>query len=877
MSHTIGQALLAIASRFVPGDRRAEWLEEWRGELDTLRSLQREGASGSDGVPGTVEFALGAFPHALWMRTEGWSVEFVLQSVRYSARGLRRAPGFTLVAALTLALGIGANGSIFALVNGLVLRAPGAVVEPGRLVQIGRSFEDDPKWDSFSWPAMRTIEEEARTLSAVAGYAGGAFVLGSGADSERALGHLVTGNFFEMLGVQPELGRLLQPSDDVEPGAHRVVVLGHALWTERYGADPDVVGSTILIGNEGWEVIGVAPQGFVGVENVGFRPQLFVPAVMDPYIGEDGLGATWGWSWLNLIGRLQDDVTFEQARASMEVVSARLREIDDVHEGIEVLLAEGVGLDPEARTEANRVSVILAVIVVLVLLITCTNVANLFLARASGRSAEVGIRMALGVGRGKLVTQLMTEPVLLALVAVALAFPLVTAASGLLPLVLPYSVTAPLDADHRVYAFLAGVGVLAGLLLGAAPAWSAAKRDAANALREGASTGRRAPTRLRDALVVTQIALSLGLVTGAALLGRSVANAHRATPGFDPEGVTAAYMDLYSTGRYDRESGQAFYASVLREAERLPNLRGVTLANQLPIVGGQSRSSVQPVGREDVSFEAEYNIVGPRFFETLGIPVLRGRSLGGFDDEPERVVVVNEALASLFWPGEDAVGKELAGDPAWRVVGVVGDVQSRSLRSRPNPAVYYPIAHQYMPYSMALVLSADVAGAATPEVLRTVIRDLDPALPPARVYDLQSALVDSMSETRTIGYLVSAFALLALSLAVVGLYGLVSYGASQRVREFGIRVALGARPEELTRLILARGLRISVWGVLLGGAVSYGVGVAIRSLLFGVTPSDPLTLSGAAITLTGAATLAAWLPARRASRIDPADSLRGEG
>jgi predicted permease len=865
------RTLLGLAAIFVPSAQRVEWMEEWEAELEALEDARRSGAVG---LPSRLEFVAGAFPHAMWMRTEGWTMDGVLQDLRYSARRLRTAPGFTLVAALTLALGIGANASIFSLVNGLVLRAPSDVVEPGRLVQIGRSFEDDPKWDSFSWPAMRTIAEEARTLSGVAGYSGEVFVLGSGEDSERALGHLVTGNFFDLLGVQPQLGRLLQPSDDLEPGAHRVVALSHGLWVDRYGADPDIVGKTILIGNEGWEVVGVTPPGFVGIENVGFRPQLFAPVTMHPYIGEDGLGPEWGWSWLNLVGRLEDGVSFEEARASMEIVSDRLREINPVHEGIEVLLAEGVGLDPDARSEARRVSVILAVIVAVVLLLTCTNVANLFLARASGRTAEFGVRMALGAGRGKLVTQLLTETGLLALVAVAMALPLVTLASGLLPHVLPYSLTAPLEVDRRVYAFLLVVGVLAGLLLAIAPAWSAARKDAVVTLREGASTGRRTPTRLRDALVVTQIALSLGLVSGAALLARSVANAHRAEPGFDPAGLSASYMDLYSTGRYDRESGQAFYAAVLREAEQLPNLRGVTLANQLPIVGGQSRSSVQPVGREDVSFEAEYNIVGPRYFETLGIPLLRGRGLGGFDDEPERVVVVNEALASLFWPGEDAVGKELAGDPAWRVVGVAGDVQSRSLRSRANPAVYYPIAHQYMPYSMALVLSTEVEGAATPEVHRSVIRRLDPALPPARVYDLQAALVDSMGETRTIGYLVGSFAFLALALAVIGLYGLVSYGASQRVREFGIRIALGARPRELTRLVLSRGLRISVWGVLVGGAVSYGVGVALQSLLFGVRPSDPATLSGAAVALISAAVVAAWLPARRASRVDASVSLR---
>jgi hypothetical protein len=301
-------------------------------------------------------------------------------------------------------------------------------------------------------------------------------------------------------------------------------------------------------------------------------------------------------------------------------------------------------------------------------------------------------------------------------------------------------------------------------------------------------------------------------------------------------------------------------------------VRAASIASQVPIAGGHSRATVRPVGRDDVAFEAEYTIVGPGYFGTAGIPIVRGRALGGFDDEPERVVVVNEALADMFWPGEDAVGKELAGDPGWRVVGVAGDVQMRSLRARGNPGVYYPIAHVYSP-NMALHVSSPSGRTTLPALIRRTVADLDEELA-VSVVDLEAAMTESMGETRTIGYLVGAFAVLALLLAAVGLYGLVSYGASQRVREMGIRVALGAHPDSLVRLILSRGLALALLGIGVGMAVSYGLGLALRSLLFGVAHTDALALGGAALVLMVSAGLAAWLPARRASRVDAATSLR---
>ena len=721
---TSGRRLVRIAAALVPRASRREWLEEWDSELAALDEARRSGATG---LPGDLGFALGAFPHAMWTRTEGWTVDGLIQDLRYSVRVLRLSPGFTLIAALTLALGIGANASIFSLVNGLLLRSPAGIHEPDRLVQIARSYETDPRWDNFSWPALGLIREQSTALSGVAGYSPQSFTLGIGADTERVIGQEVTGNYFDVLGVRPALGRLLQPPDDVEPGAHPVVVLSHSLWMSSYGGDASVVGRTIPIGSVPHEVVGVAPRGFAGVESIGERPDLWVPAVQHPAIHGDLPFEQWGWSWIQAVGRLEDGVTIEQARASMDVVTTRLREADSVNEEILVLLSQGVGLDPAGRAEARTLAGILGLIVGVVLLLTCTNVANLFLARAAGRRTEISVRRALGAGKIRLMQQLVAESLVLATLASLIAIPVVMSADRFLPMLFPYSLSVSVGADGRVLLFLAAVGIAAGLLFGAAPAWTAARSDVLGALREAGSTGARPRTRLRNVLVASQLGLSLGLVACAALLGQSLMNAASAHPGFDPRGLAIGVLDIQSTGRYDDEASLDLMDRVVRAVSDVPGVSHATVANSTPIVGGHSRATVRPEGREDVEFEAEFNIVGPGYFETLGIPLLGGRSLAGIHEEPERVVVINESLADLFWPNEDPIGKQLAGNPAWTVVGLAGDVQMRSLRSPAQPGIYFPAEHA----SAVMVLHARGERGRTPDAaaIRAAVEDVDPAFP----------------------------------------------------------------------------------------------------------------------------------------------------
>ncbi len=870
MKPSIARKLLHLVARVVPADRRQEWLEEWQSELDVLTEAR---TTTSPDLPTIFSFVLGAIPHALWLRTEGWSLDRVTQDVRFACRVLKRSPSFTVVAAVTLALGIGANASIFSLVNGLVLRAPAEVQQPDRLVQIARSYDPAPRWDNWSWPALQTIKATSRGFSGIAGYQGRMLAIGEGAETEQVVGELVTGDYFNVVGVRPFIGRLLQPSDDLEVGGHPVAVLSHALWSRRFGEDPSIVGTTVAIGSEPYVVVGVTPPGFAGVESVGSPPAVWIPTMMHPSDDARERFEQWGSSWIQLIGRLQDGASYDDAVSSLEIVTSRLREASPVNEGIRVLATPGVGLDPEERAEASQISVILLLIAGLVLLITCTNVASLMLARAADRRSEMGMRLALGAGRGRLTRQLLTESVILAGFATVLALPIVRVAGDLLPLVFPYTLAVSVHADARVYLVLLGSGAVASLLFGTAPAWILSRRDVVEAIREGSTTRGPGRTRLRDSIVASQIALSFALVVGATLLGRSVMNAQRADPGFAPRGVVATGIDLHSTGRYDESSGRRYWESLLRHASTAPGVDAVTLSNQVPLVGGHSRAGVSPAGRPHVLFEAEYNIVGPNYFETLGVRLRQGRSLRGFGDEAERVVVVNEALASLFWPGLDPIGQELQGQETWRVVGVVGDVQMRSLRSPPSPAVYYPLDQVYSP-RMYLQVRGQDDQPISDERLRSILAQEDGDLPASRIVHLDESLTESMGETRTIGFLLATFAGLALTLAMVGLYGLVSYSASQRVREIGIRIALGAAPRSLARLMLARGVTIAAVGIVVGIGVSFGLSTVLRGLLFGIGHSDAAAYASSSLLMLTVATIAAWLPARRASRADATTSLR---
>jgi predicted permease len=891
--------VLRVIAFLVPRDSRAEWLEEWQAELAALDAAERRSTNGegdaagvmspSDsmseddagstrGLPGRLAFVAGAVPHALWIRREEWTVNGLLQDVRYAVRVLARSPGFTIVAALTLALGIGANATVFSLVNGLVLRAPSGVVEPDRMVQIARSYEEAPRWDNWSWPAMLEIRRSgAPVFEDVFGHQGRRFIIGEGVEAEPVIGELVTGNYFGTLGVRAALGRVIEPSDHVTPGAHPVAVLGWDLWRRRFGGDPGVIGTTVSLSGSPYQIIGVAPRGFTGIETFRSAPQLFIPAVMHPGAGGMMPFDQWGWSWFELAGRLRDGVSVERAQSAMGVVSARLRAASSDNEDILVLLERGLGLDPQERAESRRISFLLVGIAGLVLLLTCANVANLFIVRSTARAGEMGVRMALGAAGSRIARQLTTESVVLALLAAVIAAPLVIAAAGLLPALLPWSISTSLAPDIRVFAGLVVLGTLAGLIFGAGPAVMVARRNLFGTLREGGSTGGTTRTRGRDLLVVGQIAVSLGLIAAAALLGHSVLNASAADPGFEPRGLLVAQVDPGLTGRYDRESAADLHYRLRDAAAAMPGVDAVALASQAPFYGPFARSSRVPLEQRDnpdASFETEAYFVDGNWFTVMDIPIVRGRALRDAALEPEPVVVVSESLARMFWPGEDPIGRMIVGSgEARRVVGVAGDITNRSLRGAPRPIFYEPLSGAYdLSVIVHLRTTGDPRNLARP--FRELVAEMDPGMPVTGTADLHTAMAESLGETKSVGILVATFAVLALVLSTVGLYGLVAWGVSRRFREMGIRMALGADPGGIIRMVMARGLGLAFAGLLIGTGLALALGSVLEGVLYSVPATSPLALVSASLLMLAAAALAAWLPARRAGRVDAASCLR---
>lgn len=873
--------IVRIAAALVPRGDRATWRAEWMAELDALEMArsaaeERERCEGEARIrlPSRLSFALGAVPHAMWTRWEGWMMDGLIQDVRYAIRSLRRAKGFTAIASVTLALGIGANAAIFALVNGVLLTSPPGVDEPGDVVFVARSYDSAPRWDNWSYPAYRAIAESP-VFEGVSAYFYRPALVGEGRASSSVLAGFVSGSFFGMLGVGPAAGRVLMPSDDGPSGSASIVVLGHDYWVDAFGADPAVVGTVIRVGDAPYEIVGVAEAGFHGTDLIGSAPELYIPMQMASIFADFPVTEEWGTSFMNVAARLAPGESIESARAAMEVTTTRMRAAEPNNGDIRALVDGGFGLRPADRVEARTLSLVLSGIAGLVLLLTCANVANLFVARATTRIGEMGVRLALGAGRSRLARQLVTESAVLGALAAVVAVPVLIVLSGVIPNFLPVSLTTPPALVPRVFLILVALGVGSGILFGAAPAIGIARRDLRGALGEGGASGSVARTRLRDTLAVAQMAVSLALIASAGLLGASVLNATRADPGFEPEGVLVALLDFGSTGRYEGDEASEMARRVAEAAAQLPGVDATTVSNVAPFFGGITRRGYAPgIEWDENNFvEADSYDVTPDYFSTMGIDVLQGRvhqpreRMGG-----ESVVLINRTLAERFFPGRDPVGETLVTDRLYRIIGVVGDVQARSLQQQPTPAVYspFPVA------ARRAVIHMRVRGeaAAAIEPFRDLVASLDPGLPIAAFGDMQQRMERSLGSTQSLGLLTAIFAGLALGLSSIGLYGLVAFGVAQRRREFGIRKALGSPSEALVRLVLRRSVGLAAVGVVLGVALAVPLASSIRGALFGVEPFSPGVLVAAASVLVGTAFAASWVPARRAARTDAVVSLR---
>jgi macrolide transport system ATP-binding/permease protein len=809
------------------------------------------------------------------------------QDLRYAARMLRKSPGFTAIAVLSLALGIGANAAIFSLVNAVLLR-PLPVREPERLVSVYPTTRDGAQ--AFSYPSYVDFRDRNEVFEGLFVTRFAPMSLGREGANERVWGYMVSGNYFDVLGVRAAHGRALTPEDDRAPLAHPVAVLSHGSWRRRFGGDASVVGKEIRINGRPFRVVGVMPEGFSGTE-IAYTPELWVPMMMQEWIEP-------GNAWLGrrqtqnifATGRLKDGVTHAQAEASLNALARRLgEEFPETNEGQTVTLTPPGLIHPLLRGPAVGFTWVLMGVVALVLLVACANMANLLLARGAERRREVAVRLALGASRARLVRQLLTESVLLSALGGAcgllLAFWMIDLAVGLKPPI-DFPLALDLTVDWRVFSFALAVSLLTGVVFGIIPALQATKPDLVPALKDATAQAGGRRSRLRGALVVAQIALSLVLLVAAGLVLRALRHVQTTSPGFDPENRLMMSVDLGLQG-YDEARGREFYRQLAERVRALPGVRSVALTDNAPLSINYNSTDVhvegQPPARGANVPTAMNSTVSPDYFETMGVPLVSGRAFGEGDREgAPRVLVVNETFARRFFPGADpsaeALGKRVgfsANGPRWEIVGVARDGKYFSIGEAPRPFVYLPLLQDYASRATLVVRAS-----ANPEALigpvREEARRLDPHLPVFEVKTLNEHMRLSLFPARVAAALLGGFGLLALLLAAVGVYGVMSYAVARRAREFGIRLALGAQARDVLRLALRGGLLMTLAGVLVGFAAALAVTRLLAGVLYGVSATDPLTFAAVALLLTGVALLACYVPARRATKVDPMVALRYE-
>jgi putative ABC transport system permease protein len=820
-------------------------------------------------------------------------IETLLRDLRFALRSVRQRPGFAVVTVITLGLGIGANTAIFSVVNGVLLRAL-PYVRPDRLTMIWGHWQLKERAE-LSESEFWDMREQVRSFQRIAAFAPGSANLTGVGTAERVMTGYMTADALPLLGVAPALGRTFTVDEDL-PGRPAVVLLSDGLWRRRFGADRKIIGRQVLLDDAPTTVIGVMPEGFqLPLNFVGIPMDAWAPLALDPAADRSERG----FHYLLTIGRLRDGVTLEQADREVSGLMTRMKE---TYQGKYAPEFNGsVTAVPEQVTGAVRPTLLVLLgAVALLLLIACANVAGLLLARSEGRAREIALRTALGAARGRLIRQLLTESALLAVVGGVLGLVLAAWGSHLLILAAPPSIPRleSVSVDGRVLAFTAAVSLLAGLLFGVAPAIHSVGMNVNRSLAEGGrgGTGGRPRQRLRRGLVVGQIALALMLVSASGLLVQSFRRLRQVDPGFDPEHVLTARVDLGPVRYQGNRDIWGFYRELVRRVAALPGVQSAAIARALPMTGrldigdwsfvreGHYSIPITPADRS----HADWQVVTPDYFRTMRIPVRAGRA---FDERDvigaPGVIIVNQALASEVWPQGDAIGKRvlLGGgsiDSVWRtVVGMVGDVRHRGLDAAARPEIYLPEA-QYPAGTgtaarslyLAIRTVGDPSALANP--LRSTLRGLDPDVPLAEVQTLEQALGSWAAERRLTMLVVSCFAMLALTLGAIGIYGVMTYFVSQRTREIGIRIALGALPREIVRLVLSQGVWLAAIGILAGLAGALVTTRLLGSMLFQVHPNDPPTHLVTALALALVALVATLLPALRATRVDPIESMRSE-
>jgi putative ABC transport system permease protein len=819
-------------------------------------------------------------------------MDVVRHDLRYALRSLRQRPGFTALIVLTLALGIGATSAIFSVVSGVLLR-PLPYDRPDDVMVIHTRLEGNPRGE-LSLPEYWDLREQAKSFTPIAAFSDGSLTLTGSGTPERLQAGFVTADVLPLLGVSPARGRGFAAEEDL-PGRPAVVLLSDGLWRRRFGADPEIVGRTLMLDDAPTTVLGVMPPGFqLPSHYAGPGMELWTLLQLDPAVDRSERG----WHWLRAMGRLRPGMEAEGARREMAALMAAMLQRYPNEYDVDF----GGSASPAAEELVGDIRPVILVLmgaVGLLLLIACANVASLFLARAEARQREIAVRAALGARAGRIVRQLLTESAVLATAGGAVG--LLLAMWGIRALVAAAPSTLPrleaIEMDGWVLAFTAAITLSTGMLFGLAPALQAARPDLSIALTEGGRSGSVGigRQRFRRGLVVSQIALALVLVAAAGLLIQSFARMRGVDPGFVPEGLLTARIEL-SPVRYEtNQQIRAFYERLIRRLETIPGVRSAAAVKALPMqqleLGDWSfvregRHSLPPKPSEwSLGY---WQSMSPEYFETMRIPVLQGRGFEATDRiGAPGVAVINRTLARQVWPDGDALGQRIlmgggAADSIWRtIVGVVGDVRHRGLDAEPRPEIYLP--HAQFPAgtgtalrTLRLVLRAEQDPAGLTGSVRAALAELDPDVPLADVQTMEEALGAWAAERRLTMMLVGGFALLALILGAVGVYGVMAHLVVQRTREIGIRIALGAVPREILRLVVSQGAWLAGLGIGVGLIGALAATRLLAGLLFGIGPADPATFVATAASLAIVAALASLVPALRAIRTDPVDALRSE-
>ena len=834
-------------------------------------------------------------------------METLIQDLRYGFRVLRASHGFAAVAMLSLALGIGTNTSIFSVVNAALLR-PLPVTDPGNLVFVFSGTRTSP-WGVSSYPDYVDYRDKNEAFSDLLTYSPITTSARIEDQTELVSGSIVSGNFFDALGVHTAIGRTFLPDEDITPGANPVAVISHSLWQRRFAGDSQVAGQQVSLNGHAFTIIGVAPAGFNGPE-VLENNDIYIPAMMQALVrpprgGFSGemnadLLSRRGARWMKMIGRLKPDVSIEQAQTEISTLASQLEQAypDENRDRIATLFPVSK-VDPQAYTQLVSVAGLLLAVVGMVLLIACANVANLLLARASARRKEIAVRLAMGASRARLVRQLLTESVVLSLAGGTGGLLLALWTVDLLKSATPpsgmFSFTLDYKLDSRVLAFTFALSLATGVIFGLTPALQASRSDLVPALKGEASVvgqGRRR-FKLRNLLIVAQVALSLVLLIGAGLFLRSLNNAQSIDPGFDAAKILDADLNI-NLLRYTKPQGQQFYRQVIERVEALPGVESAALARVVPMSGGGRTSSLLIEGRQgpdsasrsegggqdENTYSVNTNVVTLKYFSTMGIRLLAGRAFEAQDSEgASPVAIANEAFARRYFENEEMIGKRVsfrgARGPFTQIIGLVRDSKYRTLGENPRPTIYVPLAQNHET-GMTLHVRASGNPISVAAGVRQEIQSLDRDLAVTSLQSLDDVLAGSLFAARMGAALLSIFGLLALLLAGVGLYGVMSFSVSRRTREIGIRMALGAEKGNVLRLVLKQGMSLVAGGVAGGLIVAFAVTRLLTSFLYGVSALDAVTFLAVPAVLAFVALLASYIPARRAAKVDPMIALRYE-